>query len=355
MNFENYPCPACGAHLHEEDDVVVCPVCGTPQHRACWTENGTCVNEAKHAEGFRWSAQEREYSGGEETVTEAPETADSVRRCHICGSENPADITHCGHCGAMLDTDSDAPATTVCVYCGTENSAENTHCKNCGAPLTPYVRHHENPFIAATGLDENEPIGDQTAGELAYYVRRGAPRYLDRFRKFESGKKISFNFAAFFFGFMWMFSRKLYKYGLIIMVLLATVSLIFSASPGMQRAYEIIQPYYDDFATGQLATEKMIEIETEMFNAMKTPALLAGLAFLALNLFCGFAGDRLYYKKMRTDIKTIKEQIPDRNMQLMYMARRGGLSVLSGFCSYFVYRMMGMALSYIAEYVSGKI
>ena len=40
MNYENKPCPACGSHLHEGDDVVVCPVCATPQHRHCWQENG---------------------------------------------------------------------------------------------------------------------------------------------------------------------------------------------------------------------------------------------------------------------------------------------------------------------------
>ncbi len=354
MNFENYPCPSCGAHLHEEDDVVVCPVCGTPQHRSCWAENGNCVNEAKHASGYKWSDGERDFPGEKDEISETQETDESVKRCHICGSENPADFTHCGHCGAMLDTNSEAPATTVCVYCGSENSAENTHCKNCGAPLTPYVRHHENPFIAATGLDENEPVGEQTAGEIAYYVRRNAPKYLGKFKKFEEGKKVSFNFAAFFFGFMWLFARKLYKYGLIIMVLLATVMLIVSASPGMQKAYEIIEPYYGDFAAGQLPAEKLIEIETEMWNAMKMPVMLAGLSLLILNLFCGFAGDKLYYHRIRTDVRTIKEQVPDRNMQLMYMTRRGGLSVLSGFCSFFVFRMMGLALSYIATFISDK-
>ena len=36
MKYTGIPCAACGKKFTAEDDVVVCPECGTPYHRACY-------------------------------------------------------------------------------------------------------------------------------------------------------------------------------------------------------------------------------------------------------------------------------------------------------------------------------
>jgi hypothetical protein len=36
----------CKAEFEEKDDIVVCPDCGLPYHRACFAENGDCAHEA---------------------------------------------------------------------------------------------------------------------------------------------------------------------------------------------------------------------------------------------------------------------------------------------------------------------
>ncbi|MGN1195963.1 MAG: RING finger protein, partial [Acutalibacteraceae bacterium] len=54
MKYENLICPGCGEVFKEGDDVVVCPECGTPQHRQCYEKNGGCVNAALHEQGFVW-------------------------------------------------------------------------------------------------------------------------------------------------------------------------------------------------------------------------------------------------------------------------------------------------------------
>ena len=45
-------CPVCHKKFTADDDIVVCPDCGTPYHRACWPKEG-CVHAAQHG-SFEW-------------------------------------------------------------------------------------------------------------------------------------------------------------------------------------------------------------------------------------------------------------------------------------------------------------
>ena len=47
-------CFGCHQKLQEDDDIVVCPECGTPYHRACWQKTGHCLNAPLHASGKSW-------------------------------------------------------------------------------------------------------------------------------------------------------------------------------------------------------------------------------------------------------------------------------------------------------------
>ena len=57
MRYENNICDGCKKKFSETDDIVVCPVCGTPQHRECYEKNGECVNAALHESGFSWHGE----------------------------------------------------------------------------------------------------------------------------------------------------------------------------------------------------------------------------------------------------------------------------------------------------------
>ena len=52
MKLSGIPCVACGKKFTPEDDIVVCPECGAPYHRACYKELGHCVHADRHAEGY---------------------------------------------------------------------------------------------------------------------------------------------------------------------------------------------------------------------------------------------------------------------------------------------------------------
>ena len=49
-------CVFCHKPLTEQDDVVVCPECGAPYHRACYEQAGRCVFTEKHGAGFAYHA-----------------------------------------------------------------------------------------------------------------------------------------------------------------------------------------------------------------------------------------------------------------------------------------------------------
>lgn len=53
--FENKLCPVCRTRFIESSDIVVCPDCGTPHHRACFSIKNKCALEERHADGWTWN------------------------------------------------------------------------------------------------------------------------------------------------------------------------------------------------------------------------------------------------------------------------------------------------------------
>ena len=55
MNYKGVSCPVCKQEFKEGDDIVVCPVCGAPHHRACYHQLGHCALEQElHEQGRSW-------------------------------------------------------------------------------------------------------------------------------------------------------------------------------------------------------------------------------------------------------------------------------------------------------------
>ena len=107
MKYTGIPCAACGKKFTAEDDVVVCPECGTPYHRACYKELGHCVNEARHAEGYVWQPP-KAAPGPSVPLEEQPHApqnktdGEGYVMCSRCGTVNPAGQERCDLCGYPL-------------------------------------------------------------------------------------------------------------------------------------------------------------------------------------------------------------------------------------------------------------
>ena len=55
MDYKGIKCPVCDKPFTENDDIVVCPVCGAPYHRGCYKEKGACIFTDLHESGKTWA------------------------------------------------------------------------------------------------------------------------------------------------------------------------------------------------------------------------------------------------------------------------------------------------------------
>lgn len=42
-SYKNEKCPVCNQEFKDGDDIVTCPVCGTPHHRECYKKSVTAL------------------------------------------------------------------------------------------------------------------------------------------------------------------------------------------------------------------------------------------------------------------------------------------------------------------------
>lgn len=349
MNYNNQPCKSCGEIMHDGDDIVVCPVCATPQHRSCWMQNGHCINEELHASGYVW---EKEKGCAEPASAEKEALPAGV--CHICGSENPEDALHCGNCGALLGEN--ASENKKCPNCGKVNDPDAVHCNQCGFPLNSTGSFYPgNPYLAGTDIDPDEMIGEHSAGDLSVFVQTASRRYLPKFRKIAKGKKTTFNWAAFFFSPHWFFYRKLYKPGIAFLAVFATVSLVISGL-FTQEITDYTNALYEVTAkmekADEITDEEYIALEKQLEEAMKkmaVPLAVQAGTSIILGLICALTANRLYYKKIIEDMKLINDSVREENLRKLMISRRGGTSVIAYATSLFGFNVLLELLGYAAN------
>ena len=74
FNYTGYECKSCGKKFTDDDDIVVCPECGTPYHRDCYKKEGRCINDELHSKHMSWKAE-----------VEEKEQAEGLK-CSVCGN-----------------------------------------------------------------------------------------------------------------------------------------------------------------------------------------------------------------------------------------------------------------------------
>jgi len=142
------------------------------------------------------------------------------------------------------------------------------------------------------------------------FIGERADYYIERFKKFEeTGGAVSWNWAAFFLGVVWMFYRKMYIYAV----------LIFTALIFLGALIAVFSPGNNLLAFG-----------------------------LQLWVWFGFGafGNYLYYIFVKNRVSQIERSYPDENEQRTALAKSGGTSLPSAVLFVIVIFLVQMLLYY---------
>lgn len=319
--YDHNKCDGCGNDFRPEDDIVVCPVCGTPQHRACWNQNHACVNAHRHGEGFVWednSPQSNESEDEKKTIT-----------CPRCGEKSGEGTLFCPRCGQPLSLNEQqgnpygqtppfggAPFGGFPPYGEGDPNAQGGPYGNgfFGAPM------FFNPY---GGVPPEEKIDDVPVPEVAQAVQVNSQFYIPRFKKMEKGSKLGWNWGAFFFGHIWYFYRKNFAFGLIYALVEILISVI-SAEP-MQKYLDLVY---------QLTESPMSNELLASMSALMPKMMLLSTVTILVRVGFTLVSNYVYKRKVMSIISSAREQTQNTEEYQEHLQAKGGASILFGCLSY---------------------
>lgn len=340
MDFTKYKCPVCNEQFQKDEDIVVCPECGTPQHRACYESLGHCCYQDKHREGFSF-----EESNNYDTADGSSDN--TTITCPNCKAVNPKEIFYCQNCGFPL---------------GNQNNNQNPNAQQQntqygqqpnGQPFGP--QNGMPPFGAGinfdpmAGIDSNEPIADNvTAGEMSKFVGKSTPYFLMVFRRLKTQNLSRYNFAAFLFSGAYFLYRKMFGLGILLSTLvigLYVATYYVYLTPAYQEIYQIIaqnsqSSFYSlfYFNTSILSMQQLI-----IYNLPNIFSIL----MLVVRIVSGAIANRSYYKHCTKTINKIKSEESTEPVNERLEAK-GGVNIALAICIGVVY----LAVTYIPLFIS---
>lgn len=367
MKYTGNVCAGCNQLMNDEDDIVVCPECGTPQHRECYDKEGKCVNAHLHAENYSWQ-------GITKTETPlAPEKKVTIP-CPNCGYENEKGATVCKHCGmkftlfgmnvvdAMhqqeemqnLNQNRDIPTYNPPFKLG-EDDCFNKEEADERKEKAQQIEGLLTDILSGNAdfSEENDgrlnlggpfPVTDEIDGvrtnSIGNFVASNAMNYIQKFKALSSGKRTSFNFGAFFLAPYWFFFRKLYKAGIVCMTVLISMTIVIT--PYLEKMMEGYEEFLLMIQSPEIDEALFEQVYTNMMTS-STPAVIYFFLTVFIHLVCGFIATPLY-KKYVLEHAGKAERMENKNAAMAYIVKNGGASILIGIASYFAMQLISSLL-----------
>lgn len=325
MNFENVKCDGCGEKIEQDQDVVVCPECGTPQHRQCYEERGCCVNAEKHANGYLWKDEKQK-------------TEDKKSGKYACPN-----------CGTVYENED-----AVCPKCGFDRKKAQedfiARQQSERQQLSDLMQQNENGELpnldklidfrvnaVAPGITQEqrkEQLCGHDIGTTASFIANAVSSYIKKFRAIEHENKRTFNWGAFFFAPYWFFWRKLYKEGIAVLGISIILDLLY-IKPG-NAFYQMAS----EFANSAPGTQ----LDVSAFFKAAMPIYILGGLMLIMKIVIGFTADRLYHKYCTSclnELDRLKAQGNDE--AVTYYVKRSGISIM--------FAVLSVVIYYVAQYI----
>ncbi len=272
MRYISEVCETCGKKFVDGDDVVVCPICGTPHHRSCYEKEGHCVNENKHG-NFEW------------------------KPTHV-----------------------EKPQPTI----------ENL--ENDPEKMKDFLLKKAD-IVEITGEDK---IGNLTAKEYGSFVQKKTEKYIPEFMKMEkSNKKLSVNLAPLFFPRLWLFYRKMYLLGLLLVIIPAII-LSFTHSDNVKvykNSLSVIKEFKDKVDAKEITASNYAGEYKKMLAKMPEPSKGMKYSNRFINIssiILAFFGNYIYKLSIQKKLKYLKNKYSkDKDKLEKFTVYFGGVSFIS--------------------------
>ena len=302
MDYKGQICPVCNNRFENNDDVVVCPECGTPHHRECYFENGKCANENLHNTGYEFknSVEENDVEKNDEYQER----------------------------------------TTEIYFSDKETQEEFEKFQN--------KREEEQNTFRGIADDINNKTSEQIyidGKKATYYeaaIGKNQKYYIPRFLVIDrTGKKAVINFFAFLFPFAWSLYRKLYKISAAVFafyILIFGVTLLpvitnenymnavnnVITSEGYEALYNIAE--YGNGKDVQLTKDEAALVEAAEETQM--PAVLyytIQLSMFAVKILISVFGTKMYLDSLKKKIDRAVSLNSDEEGIKAYLKSKAGV------------------------------
>ncbi len=312
--FTGTRCMVCNEKFGNNDDIVVCPDCGTPYHRECYLKNKACVNTLLHESGRPWQPM---YDVGDDAMLYQD------IKCKECSHTNPPMTLFCESCGnplAALEFHNENVRKKI------EESAVKTdnytprgynQTQNNGVNISPYLINYTDRLC---GYNPEEDYDGVKLSELGDYVDTNTHYYLPLFKRFkETSRNFSWNLTAMLFPELFFANRKMP-----LAALLAVLVRYIVFIPFFIEAFAI--------AGGTSVLAKFASQFNVTGSSFQMLEMLVYVLSYSLMFFCGSHANSLYYKKALKKIKSIKQKgelsdMPPQNVSAV-IVKKGGTSGL---------------------------
>ena len=278
-NFKNIACCVCNIKFNENQEAVFCPKCGAAYHKNCYKITGKCLYEEMH-------------------------NSKKVFNYNTLVQDQDEKIKY-----------------EICPYCSNKSTQSLDFCSKCGMPSSSgNVNFRTIPFFSDPmgGVDPNEEINNIKTKDIAKFIDTNTQYYIPTFKKISQNKN-KFNFSSFLFSGGWFLYRKQYKLGIILTVILFTLKIISSFVEHtyvIQINRELLQ-LSNINSSLDLTSDKYNIFFQNFYNlelAKKflffTPTIINFIS-LAIMIFSGFLGNKLYFKYCIDQLKNKDKNIVD--------------------------------------------
>lgn len=292
MKYKGEKCFFCNEEFKDNDDIVVCPDCGTPYHKECYRQAGECVNHQLHESGGYWQPAKKEE------VKEVKE----ISKIDTQDSSEEKDFVN--------DIEKDFMKIDL-----------------------------NKPFL---GFDPNEDFEGAKMSEIFTFVKTNTLYYIPLFKKMKNmGSKISFNLTSFFFPYFYFANRKMWLMAIIsvfVMLVLQIPSTLINLCDNI--SYGIFDESIIQYA--QSVFHNLLEFIENNYRTIETFAIICNISSYIFRFAMCLLGNWLYYRFTIKSVNKIKNRFPDPAIRNSMISNSGGTNAIN--ILFIVLIMLGCSL-----------